>query len=241
MKKYIPDLITAGSLASGMIAVLAATDGRWNEAVGWISLAVVLDGMDGKIARRLRISNPHGELIDSLADICSFGFAPAVVFYLAFDHAMIWSVLWLLAIAFRLIRFDYIKRFERVDTTGRRFSFEVGLASPWCALLLLVPVVLCYPLGYAADPVRQASIPWLIAVSLLAVAPVPVSFPFRFRSRKATYFGWLLSAILILFVAITRSPWHAFVVFSAFVVLVIPMSGVLYLFLYKNKVDHVRD
>lgn len=239
MRKYFPDLLTGTSLACGLAAVLTAVEGNWGFALGLVFLSVIMDGLDGKVARYLQVSNPHGELIDSLADICSFGFAPAVLFYLTFDRPMIWSLIWLGAIAFRLIRFNYVKRLEKVDSFGRIYTFEVGLASPWSALLLLLPVALSHGLGIAPDFIQKGSPVWLVLVAAMAVAPWPVAIPLRFGSKWATRLFGSVSAFSTLLAALIWSPWHAYVVLTAWIIVVIPMSALTFLYLPKKMPVHV--
>jgi len=72
-----PNLITAASLFSGMMAIMAASDGRFIPACYLILLSAVLDALDGPVARITRTASPFGVQFDSLADVVAFGVAPA--------------------------------------------------------------------------------------------------------------------------------------------------------------------
>src|SRR5690625_2282423 len=77
----LPNLFTTGALFAGFYAVIAAFDNEFAMAAGAIYVAMVLDGMDGRIARLTNTSSDFGMQYDSIADMVSFGVAPPVVIY----------------------------------------------------------------------------------------------------------------------------------------------------------------
>ena len=79
MKKHIPNIITCCNLLSGAIAVMLAAEGLFHCALGMIILGAVFDFFDGLSARALKLKNPIGKEIDSLADVITFGLAPSVM------------------------------------------------------------------------------------------------------------------------------------------------------------------
>lgn len=81
IKKHIPNFITCLNLASGTIASIYAFEGQLVYAAFFILLAAVFDFADGFMARLLKAYSPMGKELDSLADIISFGLAPAVIVY----------------------------------------------------------------------------------------------------------------------------------------------------------------
>lgn len=81
MKKYIPNLITSLNLASGFAAIIFSFDGNLYMPAGLIAAALVFDFCDGFTARALNARSSVGKELDSLADVVSFGVAPAVVMY----------------------------------------------------------------------------------------------------------------------------------------------------------------
>ncbi|MDR2886524.1 MAG: CDP-diacylglycerol--serine O-phosphatidyltransferase [Bacteroidales bacterium] len=81
MKKYIPNFITSLNLASGFAAVIFAADNNILMAAGFIAVAMVFDFCDGFAARVLNARSAIGKELDSLADVVSFGVAPAVIMY----------------------------------------------------------------------------------------------------------------------------------------------------------------
>lgn len=79
MKKHIPNLITSLNVISGTFSVFAALYGHYEWAVGLILAAMVFDFFDGLAARLLHVKSEMGKELDSLADVVSFGVAPAVL------------------------------------------------------------------------------------------------------------------------------------------------------------------
>ena len=81
MKAMIPNLCTAANLFFGMLSILATYEGDYFFASAYILLALVADGLDGRIARALGVASEFGKEMDSLCDLGSFGIAPAFLAY----------------------------------------------------------------------------------------------------------------------------------------------------------------
>ena len=75
----LPNLFTTGSLFAGFYAIVMAMNARFDQAAVGIFVAMVLDGLDGRIARLTRTQSAFGAEYDSLSDMVSFGAAPALV------------------------------------------------------------------------------------------------------------------------------------------------------------------
>ena len=81
MTKSIPNMFTLGNLFLGMIGIILATEGRTSMAAIMIIIAMLLDGLDGRVARALNAQSELGKELDSLSDVISFGVAPALIMY----------------------------------------------------------------------------------------------------------------------------------------------------------------
>jgi len=139
----LPNLFTTAVLFSGFYAIVAATDGNFDRAGIAVFVAMVCDGLDGRIARWTNTQSEFGKEYDSLSDMVAFGLAPAVVAYqwgvariAVPEYGIVWVRLgWLATFfyaacaAFRLARFN-----TRAATADKRF-FE-GLPSPSGAAVL---------------------------------------------------------------------------------------------------------
>lgn len=204
----LPSLFTVGNMLCGFAAVLYAIHGRL-ELAGWlILLAGVLDGLDGRIARLTRSTSEFGREYDSLADVVSFGIAPAILAYQwGLRGAGRWgwaaAFLFLVAGSVRLARFNV-----KVGLTDRRFF--VGLPIPAGAGALTM-MVLVAPEPLVDKPLAIAAALFVFLVSVLMVSTIHYrSFKeFNLRQRwPATAF--FLFAVIVAVLAFTPLPAMAF-------------------------------
>jgi CDP-diacylglycerol--serine O-phosphatidyltransferase len=175
----LPSLFTLANLFCGWACVVYAMQGQLETAAPFIGVALVLDMLDGRIARMTGTSSEFGLQLDSLADVVSFGMAPAVLAYawgLAPLGRLGWAVgfLFVTAAALRLARFN-IQR-----NTDKRYF--VGLASP-AAGALIAATVFYYPFGLPDKPEAFLAVPLVIVPALLMVSTI------RFRSFKSIDIG----------------------------------------------------
>jgi CDP-diacylglycerol--serine O-phosphatidyltransferase len=77
----LPSIFTVGNIFAGFLALIATLNGEYEKAAIAIGIAVILDGLDGRIARLVNVTSDFGVQLDSLADVISFGIAPAVLVY----------------------------------------------------------------------------------------------------------------------------------------------------------------
>jgi CDP-diacylglycerol--serine O-phosphatidyltransferase len=112
--KSIPNLLTVGNLFLGVIAILMVFNEKPQMAAMMVLIAMLLDGVDGRVARALNAQSEFGKELDSLSDVISFGVAPAFIMYVvAFQDlspALAWTVTAIFPIcgALRLARFNVI-------------------------------------------------------------------------------------------------------------------------------------
>ncbi|WP_444929620.1 CDP-diacylglycerol--serine O-phosphatidyltransferase [Microbulbifer sp. SSSA002] len=130
----LPNLVTTGALFSGFYAIVAGMSGHFEAAAIAIFVAMVLDGLDGRVARLTDTQSAFGVQYDSLSDMVSFGLAPAlVVFSWALGNLgkFGWAIAFLYAAcaALRLARFN-----TQVDTVDK--GVFIGLASPTAAAIV---------------------------------------------------------------------------------------------------------
>tara|TARA_R110002167_G_scaffold9806_3_gene45315 strand:+ start:546 stop:1334 length:789 start_codon:yes stop_codon:yes gene_type:complete len=127
----LPNLLTSAALFSGFYAIIAAMNGSFEKAAIAIFVSMVLDGLDGRVARMTNTQSEFGAQYDSLADMVSFGVAPALVVFSWSLHDA-GKVGWVAAFVFvagaalRLARFN-----TQIGSIDKRYF--VGLASPAAA------------------------------------------------------------------------------------------------------------
>jgi CDP-diacylglycerol--serine O-phosphatidyltransferase len=135
-----PSVFTTANMGCGFASVLLAFREQFGWAAGILVLAVVLDMADGFVARKVGATSPFGVQLDSMADLISFGMAPAVLVHTWTLDA--WPVaawagafLWLACAAFRLARFNVT-----VDPMADKRYF-VGLPSPGAAAVVIATIL----------------------------------------------------------------------------------------------------
>jgi CDP-diacylglycerol--serine O-phosphatidyltransferase len=149
----LPNLFTTTALFAGFYAIVSAMDGRFGTAAVAVLVAMVMDGLDGRVARLTNTQSDFGAEYDSLSDVVSFGVAPALIMYeWSLSHLVTaggpsanlgWLAAFLFAAcaALRLARFN-----TQIGTADKRF-FQ-GLASPAGAALMVASVWIGEDLGY---------------------------------------------------------------------------------------------
>ncbi|MCY1692013.1 CDP-diacylglycerol--serine O-phosphatidyltransferase [Exiguobacterium sp. SL14] len=111
VRNSIPNLFTFGNLYCGFLAIVMAAKGDFQNATLLIVIAMMLDSLDGRLARMLGVAGDFGKELDSLADIVTFGVAPAMMAYYTYFYefgeiGLLISALFPLFGAFRLARFN---------------------------------------------------------------------------------------------------------------------------------------
>jgi len=136
----LPNLFTAGGIFSGMMSLIMSSEGKFEEAAWLILLALIFDGLDGRVARLTNTTSKFGMEYDSLADIVSFGVAPAMLLYqycgVEFGRfGMVVSGLYVVFGAIRLARFN-------VTTMEIEPSVFIGVPIPTAAVFISILVLL---------------------------------------------------------------------------------------------------
>ena len=172
----LPSLFTMGNMFCGYACIVYATRGEFETAAPFIGIAIVLDMLDGRIARMTGTASEFGVQFDSLADIITFGIAPAI---LSFEWGLVplgrlgWAAgfMFLAAAAMRLARFNI------QSAGGGDKRYFVGMPSPAAAA---IPAATVYAYPWGLQDYRSA-LPVLIMVLVPAALMVST---IRFRSFK---------------------------------------------------------
>ena len=140
----LPNLITTSALFSGFYAIVSSINGEFITASLAILIAMVLDGLDGRIARLTNTQTAFGENYDSLSDMICFGLAPAIMLYTWANEYLVLSMgsskivlmfcfVYVASAAIRLARFNSI-----IQTQDKKFF--IGLASPASSAVIITYV-----------------------------------------------------------------------------------------------------
>ncbi len=203
----LPNLFTTAALFAGFYAIIAAMRGDFENAAVAIFFAMVLDGLDGRIARLTNTSSKFGAEYDSLADMVSFGVAPALVIFswaLGDLGKFGWSAafIYVACAALRLARFN-----TQIDSADK--NYFTGLASPAAAAILASTVWVCHDLGWVGNALpHQVSI--LVGILTATVGFLMIAnFPYYsfkgidFRGRVPFV---VMIAVVLIFGLITLDP-----------------------------------
>jgi CDP-diacylglycerol--serine O-phosphatidyltransferase len=131
----MPNGLTLFNLFCGIYAIVLALHNRISEAPGFIVLGGIADALDGRVARATGTGSRFGEELDSLVDAISFGFAPALIVFLARPAELQGNLDWLLVFIFTACAVMRLARFN-VEQAGRAKTHFHGLPSPAAGLTL---------------------------------------------------------------------------------------------------------
>lgn len=204
----LPNLITTAGLFAGFYGIVAATQGKFEQASVAIFIAMILDGLDGRVARMTNTQTEFGAEYDSLADMCSFGLAPALIMYewslsslvnVSFTFSKLgWlaAFLYVAAGALRLARFN-----TKASNTDKRY-FQ-GLPSPAAAAVVVGFVWACFDNGIAGDAVAMIALPIIVFAGVMMVSNVSYySFKDIDFHNKVPFMAMLVVVMIFVFAAI---------------------------------------
>ncbi len=219
----LPNLFTLAALFSGFYAIVQAMNQRFELAAIAIFAAMVLDGMDGRVARLTNTQSAFGEQFDSLSDMTSFGVAPALVMYeWILNDLGRWgwagAFVYCAGAALRLARFN-----ANLGVVDKRF-FQ-GLPSPAAAALIAGFVWLAIDNKFH---IRDVLLPWAafgltVYAGLTMVSSAPFYSGKNFHLTRSVPFWVLVIAIVILFLVSSDPPIALFTLFCGYA-----LSGYLY-------------
>ena len=223
----LPNLLTSAALFAAFYSIISGINGQYESAAIAIIVAGILDGLDGRVARLTNTQSDFGEQYDSLADLISFGLAPAL---LAFN----WSLASLSEISIMAGKLGWLASFLFVACAALRLarfntqagiadkSYFQGLASPAAAGTLVFTIWFFIDNGVAGESVR-----WLIFFEIIALGLLMFS-RVRYYSFKTGPSGdkvptlWIFLAVLIIVLLALDPPIMGMIFGSAYV-----LSGLL--------------
>lgn len=165
----LPNLFTAASIFTGLLSVLASINYDLEKAVYLILASLILDGLDGRVARLTKTTSKFGVEFDSLADVIAFGVAPGILYYIAIgsNYGRLGILIAALYIIFGAVR---LARFNVTDFQNEPSVF-VGLPIPISAvsISMLILCLLTHNVSYAMEIFLNA---FVLLISLLMVSNI---------------------------------------------------------------------
>jgi len=231
----LPNIFTTAAMFAGFYAVVAAMNGQFEKAAIAIFIAMILDGVDGRVARMTNTQSEFGAEYDSLSDMVSFGIAPALVMYEWSLSSMVdlgwqWGKLgWLAAFIYTACAAMRLARFNtQVGTSDKRF-FQ-GLPSPSAAAVIAGLVWVGVDNGIVGAEIAKFTVVLTIVLGLLMVSNFLYwSFKDLHFKGKVPFFSILIVVLLLALAALDTSK-SLFVVFALYT-----LSGPVFSALRKLK------
>jgi CDP-diacylglycerol--serine O-phosphatidyltransferase len=192
----LPSLLTLGNMFCGYACVVYAMRGTYDQAAMYVGFAFVLDMLDGRVARMTGTTSAFGVEFDSLADVISFGIAPAILAFawgLTPFERLGWAAgfIYVSATAIRLARFNV----QTTQNPDKRYF--VGMPSP-AAAGVLAATVFAYPYGLE-DWYGLLALPMVLVPAFLMVSTI------RYRSFKTLDLGARRSYRILLVMALVMA------------------------------------
>ncbi len=216
--RILPSAMTVAAICLGLSAIKFALEGKATESMALLAGAAILDALDGRTARMLKVTSKMGEEIDSLADAVNFGVAPAFIVWaiLLKDSQVGWIVVLVYAvcIVLRLARYNAM-----LDVDGPAYEKEyfVGMPAPAGAIGSIGPIAakLQFPgPWWDTHYAEWLVIIWMIGVSLLAVSGIPMRKVHTFAVSPNMYFPLLV----VLAILVAASIQYGYLVIMAIIV-----------------------
>jgi CDP-diacylglycerol--serine O-phosphatidyltransferase len=199
----LPNLITTGSLFAGFYAIIEAIHGNFEVAALAVLVSLVLDGLDGRVARMTHSASNFGVQYDSLADLVAFGVAPAlIVYFWALQpygrYGWVAAFLFVVCGALRLARFNV--QIGEIDP--RYFN---GLPIPAAATMVAMTILMYHELGEWASTRHGVIVGMIYILSFLMVSNIKYYSFKKFELFQRKPFPVLVAAVL-LFLVIAVEP-----------------------------------
>ena len=234
----LPNMLTLIGVCIGLTSIRFALDGKFEFAIIAIIFAALFDWLDGRIARLIKGTSEVGKELDSLADVISFGVAPAFIMYfwtLSSLGKFGWLVclIYVSCVALRLARFNVNSNQE----PSWKDNFFEGVPSPAGGILVLSPLILNLSnFDYIKIDYNIIVPIFFILTSLLLISKFPsYSFKKIVIQRKATIF--LLFGIVLFFGLLLIYPFNIIAISAVVYVLMLPISLFHYQKLKKQNQD----
>lgn len=226
----LPNLFTTAGLFAGFYAIVAGMQGRFEPAAIAIFVAMLMDGIDGRIARLTRTESDFGKEYDSLSDMVSFGLAPALVVY-TWSLSALGNFGWLVAFVYAACAALRLARFNaRHDTVDKRY-FQ-GLASPAAAAVIAGMVWVGHDFTLETTLTKIPALIITLLVSALMVSNIRY-YSFKGLDLKGRVRFVTVLAMMLVFVLIAIAPPQ--VLFAVFFLYAVSGPGTAALGFYKKQ------
>lgn len=210
IKAQIPNLLTAGNLVGGIMAIIFSLTGRLEWAPYCIFVSAILDFLDGFVARLLKVQSELGKQLDSLADMVTFGVAPGIIVFHLLAIAGSYKVWEYLPFAAFIIPVMSMFRLAKFNLDTRQTDSFIGLPTPANTLFFAsLPLILSSYSGATENQFQSFIVDVILnpvflisstlIMSFMLVAELPL-FALKFKS-----FGWKGNEIRYIFLTLSAT------------------------------------
>lgn len=226
--KLLPNIVTLIGLVIGVSSIRFALEGSWQTAVYCIIVAIVMDALDGRVARMFNATSHFGAELDSLCDFVNFGLCPALILYLwsfgQYDYKVIsWTAMmvFVVCMALRLARFNT----ELVEPKEKKIDsnyFFTGIPAPIGGLLALIPMIIDFDMSLIANSfiVREYTLYiniYIIILALLLPSKIP-TISLKKIHIKPEYLSLIMVFLAVIIILTVIYPWY-----------VLPIAAIIYI------------
>ena len=252
LRAIVPNLITSMAACAGITSISFSSEGRWLPALWALLVAVICDGMDGRVARLLDASSKLGAELDSLADFVNFGVAPAMFMYFWFtggpthvidgetvNPTLIRVVLacalyYAMCDCFRLARFNTMLEQE---TAPYWKHFFTGVPAPGGCWMVLTPAMIALALDLKWSPSPYLGIFMLLFVGSLMASRLP-TISLKHLHVSKSWLPAVLAGLLLLVALLVSNFWLTLGFVGVGYILTIPLTGWIFV---RVRARYERD
>lgn len=223
----LPNLFTVGAMFAGFYAIIAATHFAFGDAAIAIFIAMLCDGLDGRVARLTHTQTEFGAQMDNMSDMLSFGVAPALVFY-EWMLSSLGKVGWVIAFIYAVCTALRLARFLSLDDQDNK-RYSRGLTTTAAAGFMASALWFCVSHNITGVHLNVIIGCITMVVALLKVSTIPFRSFKDFDARdKIPFLAMVLIALVLGFVAL--DPQDVFLVVFGGYVLSGPVGSLVKLF-----------
>ncbi|MDC1139850.1 CDP-diacylglycerol--serine O-phosphatidyltransferase [Candidatus Pelagibacter sp.] len=235
-RMLLPNTLTLINVCIGLSSIKFALDAKFELSIIAIILAAVFDALDGRVARLLKGTSLVGKELDSLADVISFGVAPAFIMYFWSlnnfgKFGWLLTMIYVVCVTLRLARFNVSSNSE----PSWRDDFFEGVPSPAGGILILMPLIFSLSEISPVNINYEIIVPvFFILISFLLISKIP-TFAFKKISipRRMTIFA--LFGVVLFFGLLLIYTFKVLVICGLIYIFLIPIGYFNYQKIYKQK------
>ncbi|OGT32746.1 MAG: CDP-diacylglycerol--serine O-phosphatidyltransferase [Gammaproteobacteria bacterium RIFCSPHIGHO2_02_FULL_39_13] len=220
----LPNLLTISALFAGFYAIIASTHNQFDTAAIAIFIAMLMDGLDGRIARLTQTQSEFGAQMDNMSDMVCFGVTPALVLY-QWSLIGVGKVGWLIAFVYTVCTALRLARFLSMDDHDDK-RYSRGLTTTMAAGFIASLLWFCTAHHITGDSIKSVMLVITLLVALLKVSTIPFRSFKDFDARDRIPFLAIVAIVLALAFVAFDPPDVFLAVFGLYVLSGPVMYGV---------------